>query len=95
VAGRAGHATLLSQHLHRLPLTAAYIETAEESREEYAHRKLAWVEAHYRREGRAPAPWEVVRRAALRPDLAAALASDVDAIVRRLDQASLGIDHAA
>jgi hypothetical protein len=95
VAARTGRASLVSQHLNRLPLTAACIARAEESRTAHARRKLRWAEATYRAEGALPAPWEVVRRAALRPDLAAELNRDIVAVVHRLARLCTNAKRAA
>lgn len=88
VASHAGHSTLLWQHLDRLPRTAACIALAEESREAHARRKLRWAEAQFRAEGKLPTAWEVVRRAALRADLAVMLAREVEAVVHHLENPS-------
>lgn len=89
VARRAGHAALVEQHLDRLPMTAACIRTVTEGRTTFALRKLRWAEETYRAEGVAPAAWEVVRRAALRPDLAAGLVGEVERIAHRLERIHL------
>ncbi len=95
IAARIGHATLVEQHLDRLPHSAACIMAAEENREEFARRKLKWAEAQYLAERHAPAEWELVKRAALRRDLAAALAHDIVAAVHRLGAAETGNSRAA
>jgi hypothetical protein len=95
VAARAGHSTLLTQHLARLPLTAAVIAAAQESRADFARRRLRWAEESYRRERIIPAPWELVKRAGLRPDLALELGAEVEGVVRRLERSAAHPGRAA
>ena len=77
VARRMGCLALLEQHQDRLPLTGAYLDQFAESRSGYARRKIDWVARQYIHEGIEPARWEFVRRAALRPALAALLAPEL------------------
>lgn len=78
VARRMGHASLLAQHLDRLPLTAAYLSGVAETPTAFAIRKLRWAAERFATEGCLPPAWRLVRRAALRPALAAELQEEIE-----------------
>jgi hypothetical protein len=84
LARRAGHAALIEQHLDRLPCVAAALASAEETRLAHGIRKIRWATERIREEGTPGEAWALVRRAALRPDLAAQLADELHAAVRSL-----------
>ncbi len=56
-----GYLAMIQQHLNRLPLTAAVLMKAEESRATFAIRRIQWVSAHLYRQGRLPKRWELIR----------------------------------
>lgn len=78
IARRAGHAALIEQHLNRLPRVAELLAEAEETRLSHAVRKVEWAAARFAEEGTVPHAWALIRRAALRADLAAQLQDQVD-----------------
>lgn len=82
VARRMGHASLLAQHLNRLPLTAAYLSGIVETAATFAVRKLRWAAERFAAEGCLPPGWMLVRRAALRPALAAELQKEIEGALR-------------
>ncbi len=77
VARRMGQASLLAQHLDRLPLTAAYLNAVVETPAAFAIRKLRWAAEWFATEGCLPPAWKLVRRAALRAALAAELQEEI------------------
>jgi ribosomal protein L37AE/L43A len=77
VARRMEYLALVEQHRDRLPLTSKYLDQVVESRSAHARRKIAWVAKQYIRERVVPAEWEFIRRAALRPHLAAVLTTEI------------------
>jgi hypothetical protein len=83
LARRAGHASLIEQHLDRLPLVAEVLAAKEESRVAHGARKVRWATEQLAAEGTAVEAWTLERTAALRPDLAAQLADVIDEAVRR------------
>lgn len=78
VARRMGHASLLAQHLDRLPLTAVYLSTVTETSAAFAIRKLRWAAERFAAEGFLPPAWKLIRRAALRTSLAIELHEEVE-----------------
>ena len=92
VARRMGHASLLAQHLDRLPLTAAYLSRVVETAAAFAARKLRWAAERFAAEGCLPPVWKLVRRAALRPTLAADLQDEIE---RALTHVRETLGHAA
>ncbi len=56
-----GYAAMIQQHLDLLPLTAAALAGAEESRIAFAIRRIRWASAHFNNQDRVPARWELVR----------------------------------
>ena len=80
---RAGHASLIEQHLDRLPLVAEVLAAKEESRVAHGARKVRWGAEQLAAEGAAVEAWTLERRAALRPDLAAQLADVIEDAGRR------------
>ncbi len=60
--GRAiGYMAMIQQHLDLLPLTAAALTEAKESRTGFAIRRIQWASAHFNKQGRVPERWELVR----------------------------------
>lgn len=58
---------LLQQHINKLPLTKAYLETVCESIDDYQIRRIVKVSRQLRAEGVCVKVWKVVRIAAIRP----------------------------
>jgi hypothetical protein len=77
IAAEIGQASLLQQHLARLPLTRAYLHGVVESRVDYAARKVRRRGAVHRAAGTIPPRWLLVREASLRPELAAAVEDEL------------------
>ncbi len=69
IARELGCVSLIQQHIGRLPLTSRAIEAQLESREAFALRRIAWATERYRRRNAQPKAWQLVRLAAIRPDL--------------------------
>jgi hypothetical protein len=84
LARRAGHAALIEQHLYRLPRVAAALVALEETRSSHGVRKIWWATERIREEGTQGEAWALIRRAALRRDLANELAAEIGAAVRAL-----------
>jgi hypothetical protein len=78
IARSMGHTTLLQQRLDRLPATRAYIESVIESPSVFAARRLHWAAEEFAAERRVPPTWALVRRAGLRPALAAELRDEIE-----------------
>jgi hypothetical protein len=73
-----GVQAMVEQHAQHLPETHLALTRLAETRMDFARRKVAYVTQLYRASHVAAEPWEIVRRANLRPDLARAL----DLIIR-------------
>lgn len=71
LAQAAGARDLILQRRDRLPQTVALILTAVETDEDFALRRVRWALQRFEHEEIVPAPWQVIRRAGLRPKLAA------------------------
>ena len=52
---------MIQQHLDLLPLTAAALAEAVESRFAYAKRRIQWASTHFYNQDRVPQRWELVR----------------------------------
>jgi hypothetical protein len=78
IARSMGHTTLLQQRSDRLPATRAYIESVIESPSAFAARRLRWAAEEFAAERRVPPTWALVRRAGLRPALAAELRDEIE-----------------
>jgi hypothetical protein len=78
IARSMGHTSLLQQRLDRLPATRAYIRTVIESPEAFAIRRLRWAAEQFAAERQVPPTWGLVRKAGLRPALAAALRDEIE-----------------
>lgn len=60
--GRAvGYTAMIQQHLDLLPLTAAAIAEAVESRLVYAKRRIQWASTYFYNQDRVPKRWELIR----------------------------------
>jgi hypothetical protein len=77
VMRRVGEASMLAQHPDRLPLTREALQAAAETRLAFARRKIQWAAELYRTNGLRPAPWQLARSAALRPDLVGELSEEI------------------
>lgn len=62
---------LVQKHGLKLPETTSAIATAAEDRSAFACRRVAWAVDCFRAEGFCPPLWRLVRRAGLRPEVAA------------------------
>ena len=82
VAHAMGHAAVLEQQGGKLPLTGAAILAGVEDRESFARRKLAWYVARCAERGSAPTRSDILRGAALRPELAALLDAEITAALQ-------------
>lgn len=71
IARESGHLGAIHYNLPQLPLTTAALAEVEESREDYAIRRIWWVADCYREEEVYPARWQLMNRAGLRPEVAA------------------------
>jgi len=61
---------LIQKHLHKLPRTEALLNSAVETRRDFAIRRVSWAALQIRSEGREMKTSSLFRRAGLRPDLA-------------------------
>lgn len=93
IARESDHIGAIHRYLAQLPLTTSALAEAEESREEYAIRRIHWAAGCYREEEIYPARWQLLNRAGLRPEVAAIpkVRSELDAAwesLNSLDPAS-------
>jgi hypothetical protein len=82
LARESGHTSAIYHHLTQLPLTTAALADVEESREDYAIRRIRWAAGCYREEEVYPARWQLLNRAGLRPEVAVLprVSSELDAV---------------
>ncbi len=66
-----GQSARIQKYGHKLPKTVGVIADLAETREAFAIRRIKYIADCYRDERRSPRRWELIRRAALRPDLLA------------------------
>jgi len=78
IARMMGHVSLIHQRLDRLPSTRAYLEAVVETPTAFAVRRIRWAAEQFASEARVPVPWALVRKAALRPCMAAGLAEEIE-----------------
>jgi hypothetical protein len=78
VLRRLGAISLYFQNVNKLPRTAEFLATATESRSDFSKRKIWWAAEQFINDGTVPERWQLVRRSALRPDLAKSLDYTLD-----------------
>jgi hypothetical protein len=69
----------------RLPKTRAFLGEVSETRLEFAQKKIEWVALDFISRKICPKPWELVREAALRPDLASSLSEEITQVVSKIE----------
>ena len=85
-----GHSTWFEPHSNKLPLTIQAISRVVEDRIAFALRRLDMAAADFSRTGRPPKPWELLRAAGIRTDLAR-LSEIQDKAVRLCDPEAMTI----
>lgn len=58
-----GAITLLRQKLHKMPLTAAMLDSVVETREQYALRRIWWAANKFYQENLLPSKWKLISKA--------------------------------
>ncbi len=71
IARDIGQIANIQKHLAKLPLTAKVLAAVVETREEFAIRRIEYAAECFRQESVYPKEWQLVRRAGLRPEIAA------------------------
>jgi hypothetical protein len=77
VLKRMGRTSEYFSNRDRLPRTRAFLGEVSETRLEFAQKKIEWVALDCISRKICPKPWELIRQAALRSDLASSLSEEI------------------
>lgn len=78
VAKSIGQLALIEQHLDKLPLTQAYLDSVTECIEDFQIRRVHWAAEQLDRQAKVIEPWKIIRMAGLRPNYSEKVARAIE-----------------
>lgn len=82
VAKGIGQLALIEQHIDKLPLTKAYLDSVVETIEDFQVRRVQWAAKQLDRQGESIEYWKVIRIAGLRPNYSEKVGRAIDQAVQ-------------